>query len=152
MKFFFRAFFGNLASALWFISPASKLLHQWRGIRFEDRKSVFISKGVILDNRYPELIYIGKDVWLTQNVSVLSHSYVSAIQQRDFGIQEKVAPVTIENGVFIGLGSIVLPGVVLGEGCYIGAGSVVTTNVPRGMLAAGNPCRVLRPLDHKGTK
>lgn len=146
MKFFARAFLGNLASALWFFPPLSKIIHQWRGVRFENRQSVFISKGVVLDNRYPELIFIGEDVWLTQNVSVLSHSYASRIQQKDFGIPEKIGSVRIERGVFIGLGSIILPGVILGEGCYVGAGSVVTASIPSGMLAAGNPCKILRPL------
>ena len=43
----------------------------------------------------------------------------------------------------------VLPGVTVGEGSVIGAGSVVTRDVPAGVVAAGNPCRVLRVIDEK---
>jgi maltose O-acetyltransferase len=48
--------------------------------------------------------------------------------------------------VWIGGGALVLPGVSIGEGSVIGAGSVVTRDVPAGVLAFGNPCRVVRPL------
>jgi acetyltransferase-like isoleucine patch superfamily enzyme len=54
--------------------------------------------------------------------------------------------ITIEDDVFVGARSIVLKGSVIGEGSVIGAGSVVTGEVPRGVVAAGNPCRVIRPL------
>jgi len=146
MKFTVKAFLGNLATSLWFFPALSKLLHEWRGVRFEDRQSVFISQGVAIDNRYPELISIGKDVWFTRNVIVLSHSYSSRLQQDNFGLHEKVAAVRIGHGVFLGVGTIVLPGVSLGDGCYIGAGSVVTQSIPPAVLAAGNPCKVLRSL------
>lgn len=147
MKFIFRAILGNIASSLWFFPVVSKTLHKLRGINFKNSNSVFISRGVILDNRYPELIYIDEDVWLTQNVTVLSHSYASNLQVEKYGMHELTAAVKIEKGVFIGVGSIILPGVTLAAGCYIGAGSVVTRNIPAGVIAAGNPCRILRSLN-----
>ncbi|MEM6358159.1 MAG: sugar O-acetyltransferase [Pseudomonadota bacterium] len=55
-------------------------------------------------------------------------------------------PVTIGAHVWIGGGAIVLPGVTIGDGAVIGAGAVVTGDVPPSSFAAGNPCRVLRPL------
>jgi len=58
----------------------------------------------------------------------------------------RCAPVSIENNVFIGTGSIVLKGVTIGENSVIGAGSVVATSIPKNSIAAGNPCRVLRHL------
>ncbi|OEF24251.1 acyltransferase [Vibrio rumoiensis] len=54
----------------------------------------------------------------------------------------KVEPVTIGNGVWIGFGCIILPGVSIGDGAVIGAGSVVTKDVPANCMAAGNPCTV----------
>ena len=56
-------------------------------------------------------------------------------------------PVTIGSDVWVGGGAIVCPGVTIGSRAVIGAGSVVTRDVPEGMVAAGNPCRVLRPVD-----
>ncbi|MBT1004477.1 acyltransferase [Paenarthrobacter sp. DKR-5] len=54
--------------------------------------------------------------------------------------------VVIEDDVFIGARAIVLKGVTIGRGSVIGAGSVVASNVPPGVIAAGNPCRVIATL------
>ena len=63
------------------------------------------------------------------------------------------APITIGNHVFIApdcgiyaAGVRILPGVTIGSNTVIGAGSVVVKDIPDGVLAAGNPCRVIRPL------
>lgn len=55
-------------------------------------------------------------------------------------------PVTIGSDVWVGGGAIVLPGVTIGDRAVIGAGSVVTKDVPAGVVAAGNPCRVVRAI------
>ncbi len=56
------------------------------------------------------------------------------------------APVVIEDDAFIGMHTLVLKGVRVGRGSVIGAGSVVTGDVPPGVIAAGNPARVVREL------
>ena len=58
-------------------------------------------------------------------------------------------PVHIGDNVWIGAGAIILPGVTVGDGSVIGAGSVVTKDVPGGVVAAGNPCRVLREIGER---
>ena len=55
----------------------------------------------------------------------------------------------IGDNVWIGAGAIILPGVTVGDGSVIGAGSVVTKDVPGGVVAAGNPCRVLREIGER---
>ena len=55
-------------------------------------------------------------------------------------------PVEIGSDVWVGGGAIILPGVRIGSRAVIGAGSVVTRDVPDGVFAAGNPCRVIRPI------
>ena len=55
-------------------------------------------------------------------------------------------PVTIKDGVWIGAGTIILPGVTIGENSVIGAGSVVTKDIPANVVAVGSPCRVLREI------
>ncbi|MDF4361245.1 DapH/DapD/GlmU-related protein, partial [Vibrio parahaemolyticus] len=55
-------------------------------------------------------------------------------------------PVHIEDNVWIGANSVVLPGVTIGENSVIGAGSVVTKDIPSNVVAVGNPCRVLREI------
>ncbi|MCC6361645.1 MAG: sugar O-acetyltransferase [Phycisphaerales bacterium] len=59
---------------------------------------------------------------------------------------ELAAPITVEDNVWLGGGVILCPGVTVGSNTTIGAGSVVTKDIPAGMLAAGNPCRVIRAL------
>ena len=54
------------------------------------------------------------------------------------------APVFVDDGCDLGVGSIILPGVTIGKGSIIGAGSVVTKNVPEYVIAAGIPARILR--------
>ena len=62
--------------------------------------------------------------------------------------QEFAKPITIGKDVWIGGGAILCPGVVtIGDRTIIGAGSVVTESVPEGVIAAGNPCRVVRKLE-----
>jgi maltose O-acetyltransferase len=56
-------------------------------------------------------------------------------------------PVEIGSDVWVGGGAIILPGVRIGSRAVIGAGSIVTRDVPEGMFAAGNPCRVLRAAE-----
>jgi acetyltransferase-like isoleucine patch superfamily enzyme len=55
-------------------------------------------------------------------------------------------PITIGNNVWLGLNAIVLKGVEIGDNTLIGANSVVTSNIPANVIAAGNPCRVLKQL------
>jgi maltose O-acetyltransferase len=60
--------------------------------------------------------------------------------------EEYGRPVEIGSDVWVGGGAIILPGVRIGSRAVIGAGSVVTRDVPEGVLAAGNPCRVIREI------
>jgi maltose O-acetyltransferase len=61
--------------------------------------------------------------------------------------QEYGAPVTIGSDVWIGSGAIILPGVTIGSRTVVGAGSVVSRSLPEGILAVGNPCRAVRPIE-----
>jgi maltose O-acetyltransferase len=61
--------------------------------------------------------------------------------------QEFGKPVTVGSDVWVGGGAILCPGVTVGSRTVIGAGSVVTRDIPDGVVAAGNPCRVLRKIE-----
>ena len=70
------------------------------------------------------------------------HPFNSDLRRREeFG-----KPVEIGSDVWVGGGAIILPGVRIGSRAVIGAGSVVTRDVPEGVFAAGNPCRVIREI------
>ena len=59
---------------------------------------------------------------------------------------EMGAPITVGENVWIGGRTVILPGVTIGDNTTIGAGSVVTSSLPAGVVAVGNPCRVVRTL------
>lgn len=64
-------------------------------------------------------------------------------------LHESAKPIEIGSDVWIGGGAIICPGVTIGNKTVIGAGSVVTRNIPEGVVAAGNPCRVIRDISDK---
>lgn len=70
------------------------------------------------------------------------HPYNASLRRK----QEFGKPVEIGSDVWVGGGALILPGVRIGSRTIIGAGSVVTRDIPDGVLAAGNPCRVIREI------
>jgi len=72
---------------------------------------------------------------------------MNAMQRRR---EESGKPIEIGSDVWVGGGAIILPGVRIGARAVIGAGSVVTKDVPEGMFAAGNACRVIREITDEG--
>ena len=99
--------------------------------------------GVILDPSHCWLIEIGDDVTMAPRAHILCHD----ASTKAFLSYTKIGRVTIGNSVFIGAESIILPGVTIGNNVVIGAGSVVTHAVPDGVVATGNPARVLCSLE-----
>jgi len=91
-------------------------------------------------------VSFGDNVFIAPNCGFYTAGHALDIEQRNKGL-EYAFPITIGNNVWIGGHVVVLPGVTIGDGCVIGAGSVVTKDIPAGMLAVGNPCRVLRPIN-----
>ena len=90
-------------------------------------------------------VKIGNNVFFAPNVNIYTASHPLEADIRD-SMLEFGKPVTIGNSVWIGGGTIVLPNVTIGDKTVIGAGSVVTRDIPSGVVAVGNPCRVLREV------
>ena len=88
-------------------------------------------------------IVFGDDVFLAPGVHIYAATHPTNAAERIKG-PELAFPVHVGARVWLGGGSIILPGVTIGEGTTIGAGSVVTKGIPANVVAAGNPCRVLR--------
>jgi maltose O-acetyltransferase len=95
---------------------------------------------VILDT---VAVTIGDRVQIGSAVQILAADHPLDPEARRTGV-ESGRPVVIEDDVWIGAGAILVPGVTIGTGSVIGAGSVVTRDIPAGVVAVGNPCRVLR--------
>jgi len=109
--------------------------------------NIFIGDGVeinfgcvILDCN---IVRIGPKVLFGPSVQVYAAYHPTDPDVRATG-RELAAAVTIGENVWVGGGAIICPGVTIGENTTIGAGSVVVKDIPPNMVAAGNPCRVIR--------
>jgi maltose O-acetyltransferase len=98
---------------------------------------------VILDCNTVE---IGNDVLCAPYVQIYAAYHPTDPNLRLTG-RELAAPVKIGNNVWIGGGAIICPGVTIGDNTTIGAGSVVVKSIPANVVAAGNPCRVIRSVE-----
>ncbi len=90
-------------------------------------------------------ITIGDDVFLAPRVCIFTATHPIDAGVRNSEL-EYAKPVRIGSSVWIGGSTVINPGVTIGDNVVIGSGSVVTKDIPSGVIAAGNPCRVLRPI------
>lgn len=107
---------------------------------------VTIGKNCYIDTRNwgsePYLVTIGNNCQITHGVSIYTHGGGQAIRQKypDFDVFGKVV---IEDWVYVGAYSQIMPGVTIGEGSLVAAGSVVTKSVPQHIVVGGNPARYI---------
>ena len=107
---------------------------------------VYINFGcVILDCGQ---VKIGNQVLIGPNVGIYDANHALDAEERMDGALLP-GKVTIGNHVWIGGGTIILPNVTIGDDTVVGAGSIVTHDIPSGVVAVGNPCRVLREITDK---
>ena len=100
---------------------------------------------VILDT---SPVDIGANVFIAPGVCVACAGHAIDPEQRAGGVGTS-KPINIGNDVWIGANSVICGGVTIGDGSVIGAGSVVNRDIPAGVVAAGNPCRVIREITEK---
>ena len=95
-----------------------------------------------LDGMFPHLVRIGKNCIFAPTAKVLTHDASYYLLNGEY----RIAPVVIGDNVFLGYGSIIMPGVTIGSNVVIGAGSVVTKDVPDDSVVAGVPGRIIRTV------
>lgn len=103
---------------------------------------------VILDGAK---VTFGDFVFIAPNCTFSTAGHPLDAEQRDMGL-EYAYPITVGDHVWFGASVTVLPGVTIGSNTVIGAGSVVNRDIPSGVVAVGNPCRVLRPITEEDKK
>lgn len=96
-------------------------------------------------------VIIGENTMLAPNVSIYTAGHPVHPDSRNSGYEYGIG-VTIGNNVWIGGNAVINPGVHIGDNAVIGSGSVVTGDIPANVIAAGNPCRVLRPITDEDRK
>jgi acetyltransferase-like isoleucine patch superfamily enzyme len=97
-------------------------------------KSSIVSFGAILDKSNPKGVKIGKYSVVTSGVILLTHDYC----------RKKRCTTKVGNNVFIGVNSIIMPGVNISDNVIVGAGSVVTKDIPSNCIVAGNPAKIIK--------
>jgi maltose O-acetyltransferase len=112
------------------------------GLTIGDR--TFINKDfLIVGGGY---VTIGADCLIGPRCSIYTPNHAEEPARRREG-WERARPVTIGDNVWLGGSVTILPGVTIGDDAIIGAGSVVASDIPAGVVAVGNPCRPVRPID-----
>lgn len=122
-------------------------------------KHIFIGDKVIINMNCTFVdnnrIDIGSNVLIASNVQIYTATHSTKVSERmvqNWSEGEEICrtyalPVKIEDGVWIGGGAILLPGVIIGRNSVIGAGSVVTRSIPANCVAVGNPCHVIKQIE-----
>lgn len=118
----------------------------WGGRHVHFGKGVYANYGLTLvDDTH---IYVGDYTMFGPHVTVATAGHPILPELREKQYQYNM-PVRIGRNCWIGAGAIILPGVTIGDDTVVGAGSVVTRDLPEGVVAVGNPCRVLRPVGER---
>lgn len=135
----FRRLFGKTGKVFSIVSP----FFCDYGYNIETGENFFMNMNcVILDGAK---VTFGDNVFVAPGCGFYTAGHPLDAERRNAGL-EYALPIRIGNNVWIGAQVCVLPGVTIGDNSVIGAGSVVTKDIPSGVLAAGNPCRVIRPI------
>jgi len=118
----------------------------------DERSEIIIGDNVTINNAFSvecsSKVVIENDVLIGLNCSIIDNDgHNLAIEKRSTG-NPKTAPVHIRQNVFLGSNVSILKGVTIGKNSIIGNGSVVTKDIPENVIAAGNPAKVIRNLDH----
>ena len=117
-------------------------LHKWRGVKMG--RDVFIDPTAIVETAFPENITIGNDVRITAGCVIMSHIKAPHYLRETGLVPVVLKPVVLEDHCFIGVNSVVMPGVTIGKASVVTSGSVVVTNVPAYTMVQGNPAKVIK--------
>ena len=118
----------------------------WGGHHVHLGSNIYANAGLkLVDDTH---IYIGDNTMLGPNVVLATAGHPIDPELRARGLQYNL-PVRIGRNCWLGAGVIVMPGVTIGDNTVIGAGSVVTKDIPAGVVAVGNPCKVLREVGER---
>jgi len=134
-----RKLFGT-CSDLAFIEPS---FHCDYGFNIHVHGLLVMNYNCVILDTSP--VHIGSGAFIAPNCTLACAGHSLNPEERAEGIGYS-APITLEDNVWLGANVTVLGGVTIGEGSMIGAGSVVNRDIPAGVVAVGNPCRVLRPV------
>ena len=132
-----KKLFGKCGKNVWIESP----FYCDYGYEIFVGNNVFINFNCTILDASP--VKIGDNVLIGPNVQIYSATHPIDWKIRSKGL-ENSKPITIGNHIWIGGGVVICPGVSIGDRTTIGAGSVVTKDIPCDVVAAGNPCKIIK--------
>lgn len=151
-KIFRNAFLTRYIMRSWFLSPfLHRKIRPWalRRMGCKVGKNVFIGDNVSIDARNPELIEIEDYAHITGHTILLCHKRDLAqyhIDDNYANLPYKVGKIRLCKGCSTGTGTLIMPGVTIGEGAIVGAGSLVTKDIPAWTVATGRPAKVVKEI------
>lgn len=92
----------------------------------------------------PYIISIGDNVIITAGVRFITHEGSTFLFRKACPDIDVMGPISIGGNTFIGMGSVILPGVSIGDNCVVGAMSVVTKSIPDNSVVVGNPAKIIQ--------
>ncbi len=113
------------------------------GVNIHLGEDFFANHGLVVLDAAP--VIFGHDVYIAPNCVFSTAGHPIDTPRRNQGL-EYALPITVGDNVWFGMGVMVCPGVTIGSNVVIGAGSVVTRDIDSGVVAVGNPCRVMRKI------
>jgi acetyltransferase-like isoleucine patch superfamily enzyme len=117
--------------------------HKYRFLGFTNiNKSAVLESKLNLDKVNPAGVHIGANTLVASKTTILTHEHVKRDPANS--LNPWIVDTFIGKNCFIGVGTIILPGVKIGDEVIIGAGSVVTKDIPSNSVSVGNPARVIK--------
>lgn len=136
----------------WVLNPFNLNIRPWlwKLIGVEVKGKIRIGYDVYLDAGYAHLITIEEGCWIASRCLLLCHKRL--LDEYRVGSDYNQLPyqkhrILLKRGCCVGMGSIVMPGVTIGEGAIVAAGSLVTKDIPAYCIAAGRPAKVIKYFD-----
>lgn len=148
--FLLRYFMNN-----WLLSPIEpRKLRPWvlKKIGCHVGKDIFVGDSVKIDAGHADLIYIGDHAHITGGCRLLCHQrnlfhYYKGDDAAK--LPYKLGEIHIGKGVMIGMESLIMPGVTIGDGAIVGAFSLVTKDIPAWTIATGRPAKVVKEIPER---
>ena len=136
--------FGRLLDFIYYFLLGGVAAARRKGVRVGENSRIYIWQF----NDEPFLISIGSRTTVTGGVRLLTHDGSTSLVRNAEGYRyQRYGRISIGNDVFVGMNSIIMPGVTIQSRVVVGAGSVVTKDVPEGTVVAGNPARPLMDFE-----
>tara|TARA_B100000029_G_scaffold508121_1_gene594284 strand:- start:6180 stop:6605 length:426 start_codon:yes stop_codon:yes gene_type:complete len=119
------------------------IIHRIRGVKIGP--NTWIDKTVIIDEAFPENISIGTDVRIAAGSVIISHSKAGHYLRENY-FPNRISKIKICDYSFIGVNSVIMPGVTIGEGCVVVSGSVVLSNTKPYTIVSGAPAKKIKDM------